>query len=249
MITAVIVEDETHNSEALKSLVREGNADIQIVGEAKSVDDAVALIKKVRPYLVFMDIEIKNGTGFDVLGQLSHLNFEIIFTTAFEHYALRAIKFSSLDYLLKPLDREELMTSIEKAKRKKSEEDKTRQLEMLLANFDQKSEQQNICLSTADGIEFVKLDSILYCEANGSYTNFIFENKQKLIVSKNLKEYESILRDHDFMRVHNSFLISLKKVKKYVKSDGGYILMNNGDTVSISPKRKDDFLLKMASLR
>ena len=249
MISAVIIEDETHNSEALKSLLGEINAQVEIVGEAKSVDDAVDLIQQEKPYLVFMDIEIKNGTGFDVLSQLSHLSFEIIFTTAFEHYALKAIKFSSLDYLLKPIDPEELSTSIEKANHKKSENDKTRQLEMLLSSFDRKSDQKNICLSTADGIEFVRVDNIMYCEANGSYTNFFFENQQKLIVSKNLKEYESILKDHSFMRVHNSFLINLRKVKKYVKSDGGYILMNNDDTISISPKRKEDFLIGMARLR
>ncbi len=248
MLNVVIVEDEKHNSESLIDQLLEVDKSIIVMGVATSPREAIAIISEKRPDVVFMDIELHQGTGFDVLESLKHVDFDVIFTTAFEHYALKAIKFSSLDYLLKPIDEEELKTAIEKAKGRKSEEDRKRQMEMLLSSFNKKSEQSNICLSTSEGIEFIKIDRIKYCEANGSYTNFHLEGDQKLIVSKNLKEYESILSDHNFMRVHHSFLINLKNVKKYVKSDGGYILMNNNAVVSISPKRKDEFLSRMANL-
>ena len=219
------------------------------MGEAASVSEAVAVINHTQPDAVLIDIELHGGNGFDVINQLSHLSFEVIFTTAFEHYALKAIKFSSLDYLLKPINTDELRTALLKASQKKNEAQRKQQLEVLLASLDNRQENRNICLSTADGIEFIQTHNILYCEANGSYTNFMLRDNQKLIVSKHLKEYENLLGDHDFMRVHNSFLINLKEVKCFVKSDGGYILMNNDATISISQKRKDEFLMKMSALK
>lgn len=249
MLNIVIVEDEHNNREDLKDQISEIDSSIRILGEAASVSEAIVLINNTLPDAVLMDIELHEGNGFDVINQLSHLSFEVIFTTAFEHYALKAIKFSSLDYLLKPINTEELRTALHKASLKKNEAQRKQQLEVLLASLDNKQENRNICLSTAEGIEFIQTHTILYCEANGSYTNFILKDNQKLIVSKHLKEYESLLSDHDFMRVHNSFLINLKEVKRFVKSDGGYILMNNDATISISQKRKDDFLLKMAALK
>lgn len=249
MLSVVIVEDEQHNREDLKDQLLEIDPTLEVLGEADSVSDAVELIANTRPDVVLMDIELHEGNGFDVINQLSHHSFEVIFTTAFEHYALKAIKFSSLDYLLKPINTEELRAALHKADIKKNESQRRQQLEILLASLDNKQENRNICLSTADGIEFIQTNNILYCEANGSYTNFILKGNQKLIVSKHLKEYETLLADHDFMRVHNSFLINLKEVKRFVKSDGGYILMNNHATISISQKRREDFLTKMAGLR
>lgn len=249
MLNIVIVEDEKHNREDLRTQLSELDPSLKVVGEAASKTEALQVIHQSQPDLVLMDIELHEGTGFDVLNELPQTNFEVIFTTAFEHYALKAIKFSSLDYLLKPINSEELRTAIEKARLKKDEELRRKQLEVLLSTLDQKQEQRNICLSTADGIEFIQTSQIQYCEANGSYTNFFLKGGQKLIVSKNLKEYESLLNDHDFMRVHNSFLINLKEVKRFVKSDGGYILMKDGQTISISQKKREDFLFRMASLK
>lgn len=249
MLSVVIVEDEQHNREDLKDQLLEIDPTIKVLGEAAAVGEAVELIANTQPDVVLMDIELHEGNGFDVINQLSHLSFDVVFTTAFEHYALKAIKFSSLDYLLKPVNTEELRTALHKASLKKNENQRRQQLEVLLASLDNRQENRNICLSTADGIEFIQTNNILYCEANGSYTNFILKGNQKLIVSKHLKEYETLLADHDFMRVHNSFLINLKEVKRFVKSDGGYILMNNDATISISQKRREDFLIKMAGLR
>jgi len=248
MLNIVIVEDELHNRENLKALLNEVPSPIQLLGEAAGKAEAIQLIKAQKPDLVLMDIELNDGTGFDILSELPYAGFEVIFTTAFEHYALKAIKFSSIDYLLKPLNQDELNAAIQKAMQKKDESLRKQQLELLLSSLDQKQEQRNICLSTSDGIEFIKTAEILYCEASGSYTHFHLKVNHKLLVSKNLKEYSQLLDDHDFMRVHNSYLINLKEVKRFVKSEGGYILMNNGAQIPISTKKRDDFLMRMANL-
>lgn len=248
MLNVVIVEDEKHNRENLKALLDELPERIQVLGEAATKSEAINLIKASQPDLVLMDIELNEGTGFEVLSELPGAGFEVIFTTAFEHYALKAIKFSSIDYLLKPIEAQELAVAIGKARQKKDHVMRQKQLELLLASLDQRQEQRNICLSTAEGIEFIKTSEILYCEASGSYTRFHLKGHQQLLVSKNLKEYASLLDDQDFMRVHNSYLINLKAVKRFVKSDGGYILMNNDASIPISAKKRDDFLGRMASL-
>lgn len=248
-LRAVIVEDEKHSRETLKSLIEEFCIDISIEGMAASVNEAVSTILEVKPDVVFLDIELQSGTGFDVLSQVKSMHFEVIFTTAFEQYAIKAVKFSSLDYLLKPIDLEELQNAIEKARQSKNQVIYKKQLETLMLNLKQQKPKLNkICLATSDGFEFIEVKDILYCKAEGSYTAFIIRNSEKLLVSKHLKEYENLLLEQDFMRVHNSFLINLKEVKKYVKADGGYIIMNNGDTASISRSKKDDFIQVMYTL-
>jgi two-component system LytT family response regulator len=242
---AVIVEDEIHNREALKNLITEYCPDVNVAGLAGSVSEAVTVIKQTNPDLVFLDIELQTGTGFDVLTQLPNLDFDVIFTTAYEHYAIKAIKFSSLDYLLKPIDLEELQAAIQKARDRFEESSYKEQLNVLLSNLNGKT-MKNICLATGDKIEFVKIEEIALCEAAGSYTNVHLRDNRKIMVSKHLKEYETLLADENFMRVHNSYLINLKEVKEFVKSDGGYIIMNNNHQVSISPKKKDEFFARMS---
>lgn len=248
-LRAVIVEDEKHSRETLKSLLEEFCVNIEVIGMAGSIDKAVELIKSKQPDLIFLDIELQTGTGFDVLNQVSHLDFEVVFTTAFEQYAIKAVKFSSLDYLLKPIDLEELQHSVEKAQTKKNQTTYKKQLETLMLNLKQQRPNLNtICLATSDGFEFVEVNNIIYCKAEGSYTTFVLKNNEKLLVSKHLKAYEDLLLEQDFMRVHNSYLINLKEVKKYIKSDGGYIIMKNNDSVNISRSKKDGFIEIMSSL-
>lgn len=248
-LRVVIVEDEKHSRETLKSLLLEFCSDIELVGLAGSVNEAVKLIKEQQPEVIFLDIELQTGTGFDVLNQVSNLNFEVIFTTAFEHYAIKAVKFSSLDYLLKPIDIEELQSAVEKAQKRKDQKVYKKQLETLMLNIkDQKSKLNKICLATTDGFEFIEVSDIIYCKAEGSYTSFVIKNSPSILVSKHLKEYENLLLEHDFMRVHKSYLINLKEVKKYIKSDGGYIIMTNDAPVSISRSKKEDFIEIMSTL-
>ena len=247
MLRVVIVEDEIHSRETLKSLLNEFCEGVEIVAMAPDVETAVALIKQTTPDLVFLDVELQTATGFDVLDRLDEVNFEIVFTTAFEQYAVKAIKLSSIDYLLKPIDIEELQRAVEKARLKKDENVQKQKLEALMSNLGS-SGKKKICLATSDGIEFINIQDIVYCEANGSYTNFHLTNGNTILVSKNLKEYETILTDQNFMRVHNSFLINLAEVKKFVKSEGGYILMKNNAQISISQKKRDEFIERMTSI-
>lgn len=242
-LRAIIVDDEKHSRETLKNLVTEFCEDVELLSTESTINEAVSAIKTLKPDLLFLDIELQTGTGFDILDQLESIEFEVIFTTAFEQYALKAVKFSSLDYLLKPIDLEELQKAIQKAKKIKDKNVYHKQLETLLNNLKKQNPAgDKICLSTSEGFEFINIEDIIYCKAEGSYTRFILKNELTFLVSKHLKEYENLLADHNFMRVHNSFLINLREVKKYIKADGGYILMNNGDAASISRNKKDGFL-------
>ncbi len=245
-LNALIVEDEFHSRETLKGFLRAYCPEVMLLDEASSVEDAVLKITSLRPDLVFMDIVLQTGTGFDVLQRVSHLDFHLIFTTAFEHYAIKAIKFSSIDYLLKPIDREELSSAVQRALQLKDGENRQKIFENLLSNLNSPHpDLQRISLSTAEGVEFIPIKEISYCEANGAYTQFVLKDGRKLLVSKNLKEYENILQHRSFMRVHNSFLINLDEVKKFVRSEGGYILMRNDKQVSISPSKREEFLKRM----
>ncbi len=252
MIRAVIIEDEMHSRETLKHFVQEFCQDVTLCGTAASVEEALLLIRQIKPDLVFLDIELQTSTGFDLLRQLQDLDFDVIFTTAFEQYAIQAIKFSSLDYLLKPIDIIELQAAVTKAVNKQDKDQSKLRLEHLLQNLETRKSSitpGRICLSTTDGLEFVELSDILYCEANGSYTNFYLRDGRKTVVSKHLKEYEILLSDYTFMRVHNSYLINLREVQRYIRTDGGYILMKNSASISISPKRRDEFLTRMTNLQ
>lgn len=248
-LNALIVEDEKHNQEILKGLLTEFCEGIDIVGIAANVEDAVRLIRERRPDVVFLDIELQTGSGFDVLEQVKGIAPEVIFTTAFEHYAIKAIKMSSLDYLLKPIDLEELQEAVEKAKRAKNKPGYGEQLESLLQNLRiPQSDHVKLCLNTAEGMEFVNSRDLRYLKADGSYTQFHPISGVPILVSKHLKEYERLLPPSDFMRVHNSYLINLREVKRYVKADGGYILMKNEAHIPVSRSKKEEFLMRMQGL-
>ncbi|TAI47210.1 LytR/AlgR family response regulator transcription factor [Flagellimonas allohymeniacidonis] len=248
-LKVVIVEDEKRSRETLKALLEEFCADVKVIATAESVQEAVKVLSVYSPDVVFLDIELQSGEGFDILNQIQDPSFEIIFTTAFEKYAIKAIKFSSLDYLLKPIDLEELKQAIEKARSRMDTNVYRQQIETLMQNLGRSQyKQEKICLATTAGMEFIPIENIILCKADGSYTSFILKNNNSLLVSKHLKEYENLLSDHQFMRVHNSYLINLKEVKKYIKSDGGYIIMSNDMHVSISPRKKEDLLDSMRRL-
>ncbi|MET1260720.1 LytTR family DNA-binding domain-containing protein [Flagellimonas sp. DF-77] len=245
-LRVVIVEDEKRSIDALSQLLIEFCEEVTVLGHASTVPDAVKLIKATRPDLVFLDVELHSGTGFDVLMAFENPEFEVVFTTAFEHYALKAIKFSSIDYLLKPLGLEELQTAIEKVRKGKGNKLYLSKIKNFIENIQGgNTNEKKICLATLEGLEFFKPSEIIYCKANGAYTLFSIKNHKDVMVSKNLKEYENLLADIDFMRVHNSYLINLNEVKKYVKTQGGYIIMSNDDHVLISNSKKELFLSRM----
>jgi two-component system, LytTR family, response regulator len=210
---------------------------------AGTVKEGIDAIRNTRPDLVFLDIELHSGTGFEILENVDRFDFEVIFTTAFENYAIRAIKFSAIDYLLKPIDISELREAVEKVRQRREVNLRNNKLWNLVQNFNrQKDDQKIITLSTADGFEFIEIADILKLEADGAYTMFFIKPNRKLLVSKNLKEYEMLLSEYNFYRVHHSCLINLNEVEKYVKSEGGYIILKDGSIANISQRRKEKFM-------
>lgn len=242
MYKAIIVEDEIHSREFLKNIVTTYCSDLELVALASNVKEGVEAIKTKKPDIVFLDIEMQTGTGFDLLQQFPQPDFEVIFTTAYDHYAIKAIKFSAVDYLLKPIDIEELQHSVAKVIEKKKNNTGQQALQMLLKNLQvPASKEQSITLSTNEGLEFVPLQQIIRIESSGPYSHFFIKDKKKIIVSKNLKEYEMLLSEHGFFRVHNSHIININEVSRMIRTDGGYAVMSDASNISISPKKKDEF--------
>ncbi|GAB3027969.1 LytTR family DNA-binding domain-containing protein [Niabella terrae] len=243
----LIVEDEMMSRQFLMTLVNEYCTELELTGTASNVAEAVQLIDKETPDIVFMDIEMQTGTGFDVLQQVRRRDFHVIFTTAFDHYAIKAIKFSAIDYLLKPVDLDELREAVDKAVFALKNKQQEAVLEMFLKNMQKTDkEETSIGLSTSEGIEYIKLSQIIRLEANGPYTTFFIRDRKKIMVSRNLKEYELLLNDHPFFRVHNSHIIHLNEIRKMVKTDGGYVVMSDDSMVAISPKKKEAFVKLMS---
>jgi two-component system LytT family response regulator len=249
MQRVIIVEDEARSRAFLADILTEHCPSLRLVGTASNVEEAVAAIAELRPDLVFLDIELQTGTGFDVLNRIGDNQPAVIFTTAYDHYAIKAIKFSAVDYLLKPIDVDELKAAVARTRELEQRNSNQQTLEVLMHNLKQLRANENptITLSVAEGIEFIPLREIIRLEAAGAYTNFFLKGNRKMMVSKNLKEYENMLGEHEFMRVHNSHIINLAEVKRMVKSDGGYAVMSDDAQVVISPKKRDDFMKMMMS--
>jgi two-component system LytT family response regulator len=246
MINAVIIEDEKKSMEVLHALVSANCPDVNIVGSADSVSSGVDLIKKATPKLIFLDIEMADGSGFDLLERVGSNNYDVIFTTASDAHALKAIKFSAIDYLLKPIDGDELKAAVDKLKDRKPSDASLENLRFLLQNFKQPSQQYSkITLPTGNAYEIVNVKDIIRCEADGSYTTFFLESKKKLLVSASLKHYEDLLPEEDFIRVHHHHLINMSHVVRYLKTDGGYAVMSDGTQIEISRRKKEAFLARL----
>jgi two-component system LytT family response regulator len=227
----------------LMEMLHEHCPQLNVVADADSVKTGLTAIAEQRPQLVFLDIELQSETSFEILERLPEINFELVFTTAFDHYALKAIKFCAIDYLLKPIDLKELQVAVAKADKRLNREYLNKNLEVLVNNL--KSGSQNnhrIALSTLESLLFVNVSDIVYCESSGPYTHFIFKHADKIITSKHLKEYEDLLSGYDFFRIHKSYLVNLHEIKKYIRGDGGQLIMSNGDALSVSKQRKVGFL-------
>ena len=212
MIRTVVIEDEEHSRKMLLAMLHEHCQQINVVAEANSVKTGLSAIAQQMPQLVFLDIELQSETSFEILEKLPEINFELVFTTAFDHYALKAIKFCAIDYLLKPIDLNELRIAVAKAEKRLNREYLNKNLEVLLNNL--KSGTQNnhkIALSTLEGLLFVNVSDIIYCESNGPYTKFIFKQGDKIVTSKHLKEYEDLLRGMTFFAFTNLTLSISRK--------------------------------------
>ncbi|MDB5221793.1 MAG: DNA-binding response regulator [Chitinophagaceae bacterium] len=245
MITTLIVDDERHSCEALQILIKDCCPELSVAAVCYSGEEALQKIASLHPQLVFLDIEMPNMNGFQLLEQLPKIDFELIFTTSYDQYAIKAIKFSALDYLLKPVDREELEKAVQKVQ-KKMNATLSQQLEILLQKVNHPSiPVQRIALPTMQGLELVPISSIISCSSNSNYTEFFLTDKRKILVSRTLKETEQMLEGYAFMRVHHSHIINLNEITKYIKGEGGYIIMTDGSTVDVSRSRKEALMQKL----
>ncbi|MBI3509547.1 MAG: response regulator transcription factor [Bacteroidetes bacterium] len=246
MINSIIVEDEKKSMEVLEALIKANCPDVNIIGATDSVASGVELIKSAKPALVFLDIEMADGSGFDLLEKSAGSGYDVIFTTASDAHALRAIKYSAIDYLLKPIDADELKAAVDKIRAKSASSANLDNLKFLLQNFRKPSEHYSkITLPTGNAYEIVNVKDIIRCEADGSYTTFFLENKKKLLVSASLKHYEDILPSDEFIRVHHAHLINMGHVVRYLKADGGYAVMSDGTQIEVSRRKKDAFLQRL----
>lgn len=237
-MNAIIIEDETRSRNSLKQLLKIYCPTIVVIAEADNVDDGVLRVKEHDPELVFLDIEVGTKSGFDFLEQFKHPEFDVIFTTAYDQYAMFAIKWSAIDYLLKPIGPDDLKAAVWKAEQRQRDKRKVERFEILLDQLKNPSERdKRIVLSTVEGLEFLDVDKILYCSASGSYTEFVLVNDRVVTVSKHLKEYERLLEDYEFLRIHQSHLINGRKISKFIKS-GDYVEMTNGEKLHVSSSKK-----------
>jgi len=245
MINAIIVDDEPYCCEVLNTLLKKYCPEINVISSSSSAADAIKNIREQKPELVFLDVEMPIMNGFEMLEQLSSINFHLIFTTSYDQYALKAFRFSALDYLLKPIDREELQAAVQKVVQH-AETPTAQQLNLLLQKINQPSNPiTKVALPSMEGLQMIAVNSILMCESDSNYTIVCLKNKQKIIVSRTLKEIEEMLEDYSFVRVHHSYLVNLNEIEKYVKGEGGYLVMSDGTSVDVSRTKKESVLKKL----
>ncbi len=250
MIKTLIIEDEQKSRDVLMKIIEKNCPELNVVGSATNVIEGVELIKSLKPDLVFLDITMPDGSGFDLLEQVSDHKFELIFATASNSHAVRAFKYSACDYLLKPIDIEELRNAVLRVVKRKSETPDMGNLNFLIQQLKKSDDNfQKITLPTGNAYEIINLKDIIRCEADGSYTYFYLTDKRKLMVSASLKHYEELLPEQDFIRVHHHNLINMNHVIRFLKEDGGYAVMTDGSKIEISRRKKDQFMDRLKSFK
>ncbi len=241
MLKAIIVDDEEFLRSMIRNMLTDNFPEVDIVAEADSVSSGVNAIEAEKPDLVFMDIEIKGGAGFDILEKVNYKDFKLIFITAFNNFAIKAFKFSAVDYILKPIDREEFLTSVRKAVIELEKPLLKEQIENFFNNY-QHLQNKKLVLRTVEDIHIVNINDILRCESDNSYTSFHILDGEIIVVSKSIKEYADILSEFGFIRPHQSHLINMNFIKRLDKSDGGFLIMKDGREIPISTRRKQNLL-------
>ncbi|MGN6292761.1 MAG: LytR/AlgR family response regulator transcription factor [Chitinophagaceae bacterium] len=246
-LSAILVDDEPRGLSSLQKLLEFNCPEVEIMATCGSADEAKEKIRQVKPQLVFLDIAMPRKTGFDLLDELGRINFEIIFVTAHNGFMLRAFRFSAVDYLLKPVEDNLLTEAVKRAAKRIEEKTTDNHIETLLHNLRSREggQQMKICISSLKGFQVVNLSEIIYCEASTNYTNFHFAERPLICSSKPIHEYELLLKDSGFLRIHKSFVINLEHVKEYVRGEGGTIIMSNGHDVEVSRRKKEIFMSRM----
>ena len=245
MIKAIIVDDESNCCEILATMLERYCQQVKVADICYSGEAALKSIIELNPDIVFLDIEMPHMNGFELLEKLQFVSFKLIFTTSYDQYAIKAIRFSALDYLLKPIDREELQNAVKKAMQE-LDRPMPQQFEVLMQKWKRTGNgHQKIALPTMEGLLLIAIDNIISCASERNYTILYLKEKQKLVISRPLKEMEELLEDHSFLRVHHSYMVNLKEINKYVRGEGGYLIMSDGSVVDISRSKKDLLVSKL----
>ena len=249
MIKVIIIEDQKHSRDLLENMLLQHFKNVEIQAVCKNTAEGKTAIEDLQPDLVLTDIELEKNAVFSMLQELSNINFEVIFITAHEQYAIQAIKFSAIDYLLKPFTPEDLSEAVKRYEQKKDKQQSAGQFHTLFHNLKHiQKDAKKIALPTTSGLTIVPLKEIIRCEADVNYTNFFLTTKSKMVVAKTLKEFEDLLNEYDFIRVHNSHLINLHHIKNYTRGEGGTVSMTDGAQVDVSRRKKEEFLKRLAAL-
>jgi two-component system LytT family response regulator len=241
--TAIIIDDERNSRDSLQKKILQYCKDLEIVAICENGEEGLEKIELLQPDIVFLDVEMPRMNGFTMLQQLKTRQFELIFTTAYDHYAIRAIRFSALDYLVKPIEAEDLRQAVERAFEKKRHAASNPRIDTLLHNLrEEKNSQQKIVFSSLEGFQFVKVEKIIYLEAKSNYTEVYLDDEPKLTISKTLKDFEELLSPAIFIRIHHSWIINKNHIRKYIKGEGGQVIMSNGKILDVARRRKEEFV-------
>ena len=240
LLKTIIIDDESDAVESLTVLLSDFIEGVDLIGAADGVGSGYELVNTAQPQLVFLDINMKDGTGFDLLNRFEHIPFQVIFVTAYDQYAIKAFKYAALDYLLKPIDLQELRSAVERAK--KLVLDNSAQNYQFAKSVYKDPFPAKLALPNLEGFDLIEISEIVRCEGQNNYTTVILDGGKKFLVSKTLKEYESILTEHGFLRVYQSHLINTKYIQRYIKGRGGTVIMSDGTYVPISREKKEALL-------
>lgn len=239
MLKTILIDDEPNCLKVLEWELQNSAPNVEIVALCNSGKEGLKAIQQHKPDVVFLDVDMPYMNGFEMLELLPDIDFEVVFTTAHDEYAVRAFKINAIDYLLKPIDEDELKAAIAKVEEKQKVKGKSKNV---ISDDPRKNIIRKIALPTFEGLVFVEVDQIIYCQSDNNYTKIFLKQEKDLFISKTLKELEELLGNYHFYRVHNSFVVNLNEIKNYVKADGGYLVMCNDDKVRVSRSKKESLL-------
>ena len=242
MIRTLLIDDEQHCNKTLRYELERHCPEVEVVGEAMSGEEGIERINRMKPDLVFLDIEMPGMSGFEMLRRLDPVNFDVVFVTAYDQYAIRAFRFAAVDYLLKPVISDQLREAIGRITARKQTTDRALQMNTLIHNLQYGIKSPRIALPAGRGMDFVNIDDILYCSAESNYSHIVLQDGRKYTLAKTLKDIEGLFDQLGFFRIHQTYLVNLHKVQRYVRDDGGYVIMPNGEKIPIAKRRKEEFM-------
>ena len=241
MLKAVLIDDDESNLSSLSEKISNHCKEVKIIARCDNPEDGIRAIDELKPDLVFLDIEMPKMNGFVMLQQVTFKDFDLIFVTAYDHYAIKAIRSCALDYLVKPVEVEELKAAVEKASSMRNKSNSASQVELLLEHL-QKKQSKLLTIPTNDGLRFINIEDIIYLEASDNYSNIYLATNQKFLVSRTLKDFEELLPADVFIRIHHSSIVNKFFVEKYIRGEGGQVVMRNGNVLDVSKRKKSEFL-------